>query len=144
MKVNPLLKKAAWLGAGVTLSQLTFNLAAVLTLADMINTMTEIGLFLLAGSVMTGVLLCWRCSKADATLMTLAVSAYLPLLEAVLWAAAFIQDLLKGVALPGPSLTVMLSQPPTFKIMCVITLIGLVMGLSGIAAQKQFTHFHAR
>lgn len=127
----PLLKTGAWLACGVVLAHSAFNLAAVLSLSGVLPGKIAPAALVVLLAALIGFLLCRRASRLHTYVLGAVIAGYLPAIRALIWVAAFIQDLLRGDGLPGVSIKAVLAASPNIMLMGAMAVIAIVVVLAG-------------
>lgn len=137
LKSPSLLKTGAWLACGVALAHLAFNVAAFLsangTLSGKIAPVALVAVF----AALIGILLCRRAPRGHTYLLGVVIAFYLPASRAVLWIAAFIQDLLRGQGMPGASVKAVMAVSSNSMLMLAIAVMAVFIVIAGRLAARR-------
>lgn len=139
MKTASLLKTGAWLACGIILSQMTFNVAAVLSLSGTLPGKIAPVALIAVLAALIGFLLCRRAPRLHTYLLGAAIACYLPAGRALIWFAAFTQDLIRGQGIPGASIKAVMAVSPNFMLMMAMAVIAIVVVITGRLAARAAT-----
>lgn len=140
----PLLRTGAWLACGVLLAQVAFHVAAVLSLSGILpGRFAPVALVALLACLL-GILLCRHAPRRLTYLLGGCIACYLPAGQALIWTAAFVQDLFRGQGVPGVSVKAVMAVTPNTMLMLAMAIVAVVVVIAGRLAARAATPTQAR